>query len=339
MRQRIKFIQFFDLLIITGLFLMAGCKSQPEYYETRGTKHTSFLVKYEYHKPLDTEIDSLFHVWFSSLNAFDPNSLTSEINNNKETQVDSLFIATFQKASVIYQKSNGFFDVTLGPIIDFWGFGKAGRPENILTEEIDSILAFTGLDKVKISGSHLIKNDPRIRLNFSGLGDGAICDLIAGFLEDKGIQNFLVEIGGEVVGKGINRHGIPWKVGINKPIDDNSGKRNEIGHIVQFQERTALATSGDYRNFYVMHGKKYAHTIDPHTGYPAHSDILSATVIAPDCLTADAFATAFMSMGLKNAKSVLSQNPDLDYLFIMSDDNGNFIYECSEGMKKNLIEF
>jgi len=281
----------------------------------------------------------LFNVWFSSLNAFDPNSLTSKVNINKEVELDSLFIATFQKASEIYQKSNGFFDVTLGPIIDFWGFGKENRPENISKEKIDSILVITGLDKVQLTGSYLIKSDPRIRLNFSGLGDGAICDYIANFLEDKGIQNFMVEIGGEVVGKGINHHGSPWKVGINKPIDDNSGTRNEIGHIVQFQERTALATSGYYRNFYVMDGKKYAHTIDPHTGYPAHSDILSATVIASDCLTADAFATAFMSMGLEKAKSVLSQNPELEYLFILSDENGEFVYEYSEGMKTNLIEF
>lgn len=322
-------------IIIFLIFL--SCNTEEKYLEYNTLKHAHFQIKYKHSTSLETEFEKLIETWYKSLNVFDSTSTASLVNRNEEVKVDSLFRYTFQEAMDISDKTNGFFDITCAPLINLWGFGPE-QSDSVSDQKIDSVRRFVGYDKIKIEGNKVIKSTPEIQLNFSGLGDGAICDLLANFLDEEEIQDYLVVVGGEVVARGLNPDGLSWKIGINKPIDDPYGLSNEIGRVVHLKNRTALATSGNYRNFYIKNGIKYSHTINPKTGYPSNHNILSATVIAPDCLTADAFATAFLAMGLEASKEVQEKIPGIEYLFILSDETGNFKEIFSEGFKELLTE-
>jgi len=174
-------------------------------------------------------------------------------------------------------------------------------------------------------------------LNFSAIAKGYACDVVARLLEAEGVTDYMVEIGGEVTMKGVNQNGDCWRIGINKPEDSAEGANNELEGIIQPCKPCGIATSGDYRNFYVKDGKKYAHTIDPHTGYPAGQNILSATVMADDCMTADAYATAFMVLGVEKAIETAQTLPEIEYFFIYSDADGNRKVACSEGLRACLL--
>ena len=189
--------------------------------------------------------------------------------------------------------------------------------------------------KVKLVDGRVVKEDPRIMLSCSAVAKGYSVDVVARLLEKKGIQNYMVDIGGEIVAKGKNSRNGLWRIGINKPIDDSLSVNQEIQTILELSD-AGLATSGNYRNFYYKDGKKYAHTIDPRTGYPVQHNILSATVIAEDCMTADALATAFMVMGLKEASAFANAHPAIDAYFIYSDENGKFQTFFTDGMKKYM---
>jgi thiamine biosynthesis lipoprotein len=206
--------------------------------------------------------------------------------------------------------------------------------DSITPEIIDSLKEFVGYDKIRIdSEGNVVKSDPRLQLNTSAISKGYACDLVARLFDSYGIENYMIEIGGEIVTKGVNDKGVCWRIGVDKPIDDSTGMQHELQTILSLCDKS-LATSGNYRNFYVKDGKKYAHTIDPQTGYPSEQDILGATVIAEDCMTADAYATAFMASGLEKSKEIARKIPGLHYYFIYVKPDSTLDIAYSEGFEQ-----
>ena len=283
------------------------------------------------------EIDSLFKAVDQSLSTYVPGSIISRINRNDTGVVaDKYFIDVFRKAQEISQQTNGAFDVTVAPIVNAWGFGFTKRAR-IDSATIDSLLRFVGYQKIKLEGGAIVKTNPGMMLDFNAIAQGYTVDLLSSFLESKGINNYLVELGGEVRTKGKKNNGEDWKIGIDQPYETYTEGR-PLKAIVSLKNK-ALATSGNYRKFYVENGRKYAHIIDPHTGYPSKHNLLSATVIANDCMTADAFATAFMVMGLEKAKQFLSKDKQLGLeVFFIYDEQGTWKTYTSETLKERIEE-
>lgn len=325
-------------LLFTGILcaiLFCNCQKSGKYYTSTGSNHTYYRIKYEYSRSLDQELQNEFKKYYHSLNPFDSLSIVSFVNRNKTIEADSIFIHAFRTAMQVSAQTGGIFDITAAPLINLWGFGFS-KTDSISPAMIDSLKSFVGFRKVRLEGNQVIKDDPRILLNFSALGDGCICDQIARFLDKKGIENYLVDIGGEVMAKGLNPQGGNWSIGIVRPLDDSTGTNTEVEEIIRLSGRMGLATSGDYRNFYIKDGKKYAHTLNPVTGYPAGQNILSATVIAQDCIIADAYATVFMALGTAGTRELKKEHPELEYFIIYTDEEGHYSTEYSDGMKKYL---
>ncbi len=282
-------------------------------------------------------IDSIFKRIDLSLSTYVPSSIISRINKNDTgVIVDDYFTEVFNKSIEVSEKTKGLFDVTIAPVINAWGFGFTKKAA-IDSAIIDSLLAFIGYNMVKLEGRKLIKEKPQSMLDFNALAQGYTVDVLASYLESKGVVNYLVELGGEVKAKGKKVDDEYWKVGIDQPNEVPTEGR-PLQAIIKLKDK-ALATSGNYRKFYTENGKKYAHIIDPYTGYPAKHNLLSATVLADDCMTADAYATAFMVMGMEKSKQFLSAHKEL-YLevFFIYDENGIWKTYTSETLKEWIEE-
>ncbi len=330
MYKKIGFLASLWILVFTA------CTNQKQYFEESGSVfHTLYHIKYEAPELLTEKIDAEFQKFNLSLNPFNPNSIIAKVNRNEPVEADDWFIEVFNKATEVSNNSEGLFDITCAPLINLWGFGFS-KMDSVTPLMIDSIKQFVGYQKVKLNGRQVVKDDPRILLNCSAIAKGYASDIIARLLEREGVKNYMVEIGGEVTMKGVNQNGDCWRIGINKPEDDSTGIRNEIDEVVQLCKKGGVATSGNYRNYYVKDGKKYAHTIDPRTGYPSEQNILSATIVADDCITADAYATAFMAMGLEKTRQAAKNIPGIEYYVIYSDENGKHQIEYSKGMLQYL---
>ena len=320
------------LFLISLLFV--SCRQR--YYEERGTVfHTVYQVKYQSNIALTEKIDAELQAFNLSLNPFNPNSILSKVNRNEDVEVDQWFTDVFNKAMEVSEHSKGLFDVTVAPLINLWGFGFENH-DKISLEIIDSLMTFVGYKKVRLEGKHVIKDDHRLMLNFSAIAKGYACDVIAALLEREGVNNYMVDIGGEIVARGENARGICWRIGINEPEDDIFVLNNSFNEVVQICGKSGMATSGNYRNYYIKDGKKYAHIINPITGYPSEQNILSATIVAPDCMTADAYATAFMVMDVEDACSMAEQVPEIEYYLIYSGDDGITRIKYSNGMLSKL---
>ncbi len=269
-----------------------------------------------------------------SVSTYIPNSIISRINSNEQNVVaDKYFITCFKKAKEVWKNTDGAFDPTVYPLVNAWGFGP-GKKEKIEPKKIDSILKFVGFDLIRLRGNHIIKKDPRVKLDFNAFAQGYSVDVVSDFLSQQGIASFIVEIGGEVYAKGKKPDGTNWTVGIEKPID-NKESANDLKALVKL-ENLAIATSGNYRRFIIENGVKYAHHIDPKTGYPTKNNLLSASLFSKECISSDANATGVLVMGLEKAKLFLSNHPELQAYLIYSDDKGNYqIYETS-GLKQIL---
>ncbi|GHT41392.1 FAD:protein FMN transferase [Bacteroidia bacterium] len=293
-------------LYLALLVLLASCSTPERYYLTEGAIfHTTAHIKYLYHRDLGEEIYARLDSFDLSLNPFNPQSIIYKVNHNEPVEVDDWFITVFNKAQEISALTGGAYDITCAPLISLWGFGTdhLGEPT---VHAIDSIRAFVGYRKVRLDGRRVVKADPRVQLNASSLAKGYAVDLIAELLESQGIADYVVEIGGEVRAHGVNPKGDEWRIGISKPPDDTTGTTQEQMEVVSLHN-TSIATSGNYRNYYVRDGKKVAHTINPLTGYPAQTDLLSVSIFYPDCLTADAVATACMVIGSDSAQVLISR--------------------------------
>ena len=326
------------IILAAGLWILmfTACTKQKQYFEESGSVfHTIYHIKYEGSEILTEKIDAEFQKFNLSLNPFNPNSIISKVNRNEPVEVDDWFIEVFNRAKEVSDHSEGIFDITCAPLVNLWGFGFS-KMDSVTPQMIDSIKQFVGYQKIRLDGRKVVKDDSRILLNCSAIAKGYASDVIARLLEREGIENYMVEIGGEVTMKGVNQNGKCWRIGINKPEDDSTGVKNDIEEVVQLCKKGGVATSGNYRNYYVKDGKKYAHTIDPRTGYPSEQSILSATIVAEDCITADAYATAFMAMGLEKAREAAKNIPGIEYYVIYSDENGKQQLEYSTGMLQYL---
>lgn len=328
------------LILILGLVgvCLSGCAPEPTYYEVTGRLHTPYHIKFQYTESLEEEIDAQLDYFYHLFNAFDSTSVISRVNRSEPVEVDTLFQKVFNRAQEVAALTDGAYDITCAPLINLWGFGfKDG--DTVTAAAIDSVRAFIGYEKVHLEGNRVVKADPRVILNMSSIADGTVCDMIAAMFESKGIQNYMVEFGGEMRVKGLNPSGEAWRLGITKPTDDSTGLNQELQQIIRFPMPRGMATSGNYRNFYVKDGKKYAHTIDPIEGCPVQRDILSATIVAADGMTADACATAFMVLGSERAKRFYERMKGIDYYIICADSTGQgFKVEYSPGFRQYLLD-
>lgn len=324
-------------LLLLGTIWILTRHNRPAPYQTDSGLifGTVYKVTYQHAHNLKEEIEAELKRFDGSLSPFNDTAIITRINRNEDVIADSFFINVFHRSMEISKETNGAFDITVAPLANVWGFGfkKGTFPDYVL---IDSLLEITGYDKVELSvEGKVVKQDPRIMLSCSAVAKGYAVDVIAHLLEKKGISNFMADIGGEVVVRGRNPQDGLWRIGINEPVDDSLAVNQELQTILKITD-SGIATSGNYRNYYYKDGKKYAHTIDPRTGYPVQHNILSATVISKDCMSADAYATAFMVMGLEEAKRFADMHPDIDACFIYTDKDGKLQTFLSKGMKKYM---
>jgi FAD:protein FMN transferase len=298
------------------------------------TMGTTYHVIYfdEAGRNFKNAIDSLLVLVNKSINTYDPGSEVSRFNKSEKGVIINLpyLFPPLAKAKQIYSESEGAFDPTVMPLVNAWGFGakKSLRPT---PQQVDSIRKFTGFDQIIITEGQVSKSDPRVQLDFGGIGQGYGADVLLDFLRLKGIENFLVEIGGEGFASGKNlSKSKPWEIGI---LDPNSTMENQFFKAYASLHNRAFTTSGNYFNYREVDGKKYGHTIDPKTGYPIQHDLLSASVFADDCSTADAWATAFMVMGVKKSIEKLKKLPRIDALLIYTSTSGKIETYITPGAK------
>ncbi|MFT3737127.1 MAG: FAD:protein FMN transferase [Breznakibacter sp.] len=321
-------------LLLAMIGLLFGCASPEAYFRNEGFVFgTTYHFIYECNSDLQVQImDKIASVDWSLL-TFKDSSVISRVNKNDTSVVlDDHFVTVYNKALEVTLKTNGAFDMTVAPLVNAWGFGFTNR-DSMTQAKVDSMLEFVGMGNVKLERGKIIKADPRLMLDASAIAKGYGVDVAALFLESVGVKNYMVEIGGELRVKGHNDKGLPWSVGIDKPIDDPAAGSRELQEILRLDNQS-LATSGNYRNFYYQGNKKYAHTIDPKTGYPVQTNVLSSSVIAPDCMTADAYATAFMVLGLEKSLAIANTDPTIEAYFIYSDENGNMQEVWSTGFER-----
>ena len=326
-------------LLILTFMLACNPKAKQQEVKINGlAQGTYYAITYFDHetRDLQPEIDSFFNAFNESASTYLEASVISRFNNNDTSvRADEAFIVVFNKSQEVSAATNGSFDITTYPLSDAWGFGFTD-PMKLDNQKVDSLLQYVGYHMVKLEGDRLIKEKPETRLDFNAIAKGYSVDLIGKMLEEKGIKNYLVDVGGEVFAKGEKVDGTAWKVGIEKPTEDSDDQRT-LDAVVTLKNK-ALATSGNYRRFFMKDGIKYSHTIDPITGYPVTHRLLSASVLADDAMTADAYATAFVVMGLEKAKAFISGHPEFEAHFIYTNNKGQYESWTSPGLVKLIVK-
>ncbi len=313
------------ILIIFVFASLLSCnnnnKKTYRFYEGN-TQGTSFHITYEWNSDLSSEIDSLLLNFDKSLSNYDPNSLISKINKNETNKVDNLVSTMLETGQIVYDKTDGAFDITVAPIVNAWGFGwikheKTNLPDSIL---ITSLLKFVGMDKIRIEDSIIIKDNPETMIITNAIAQGLSVDYVSDYFFKLGLNNFLVEIGGEIFCFGKNNKGEEWRIGVDKPVE-NSNELNRENQIIINLSGKAIATSGNYRKFIANGKSKYGHSIDPRTGFPAKNELLSVSVISESCMLADAFATGLMVCGLEKALKIVENTPEIEAYFVYTEDD------------------
>ena len=329
----------FRFLLVFVFFVFFSCEQPAKYIYNEGYIYgTNYHIVYESPngKDLHEKIELELNRYNSIFSTFDSTSVISKVNNNQPVEPGDVFLTCYKRSMEIAEITNGAFDITAGPMVNAWGFGPEDRRK--MTQEIvDSLKNITGYQKIEFMDGRIVKDNPNMKLDMSAIAKGYTCDLISNFLAEKGCENFMVEIGGEVVAKGKNEKGRVWTIGISKPDEMAFFASTDLQAKVKLPEN-ALATSGNYRNFYIENGQKFAHTIDPKSGYPVQHSLLSATVLAGNCMDADAFATAFMVLGLEKSIEIASQIPELKVYFIYADGEGENQVYLSESFKEHLVQ-
>ena len=335
-------IPFLLLLIVGTVWVIKNQQDTPYQSDEGMVFGTVYKITYQHSDNLKKEIEAELKKVDYALSMFNKESVISLINQGEhdvpDTEQGKMFLEVYDLAMKVSKETNGAFDITVAPLVNAWGFGfKSG--EMPTKEQVDSIRQFVGYKKIKSTMHNaqctIDKSDPRIMLDCSAIAKGYGCDVVARYLEQQGISNYMVMIGGEVVTKGINPTRLPWRIGVTKPEDDTLGIKQENQTVLNVTDK-AMATSGNYRNFYYKGGKKYAHTIDPATGYPVQHSLLSATVLTKDCATADAYATSFMVMGMERAQQLLERHPELMAYFIYTDQKGELAVWFSPSLKDKI---
>lgn len=327
---------FLLFLILGTVWILFDAHTAP-YRPIEGKVFGTFYhIQYQSSQDLSGEILRELDLVDSTFSTFNDRSIVSRINANEPVETNKMFNHVFDLARSISQSTDGAFDITVGPLVNQWGFGKQSEADvwkNAPKQSrIDSLLQTVGYRKVKRQGNHIIKQQGATRLDFSAIAKGYACDAVAGVLTRHGVSNYMVEIGGEIRANGINKDGNVWTVGIVMPTDSDATRLEATLQM----PAVAMATSGNYRNFYYKDGKKYAHTIDPRTGRPVQHSLLSATVVAPTCAEADGYATAFMVMGLEKAVALLNSNTRLKAHLIYCDNHGNVKSWTSPALNKYM---
>lgn len=331
-------------IIFIYSFLLSACVSttQPsakKYVTDNGRVFGTFYqIKYASNgKDVKTEYLAALAAVDTALSTFNKQSTITRVNLSPDsvllTDKDSLFIKVYNKACEISTITNGAFDITVAPLVNAYGFGfdpNRSTPDSVIAE----LKNYVGWKKVSLSPSGYIKKEnPNIKLDASAIAKGFGSDAVARVLRQNGINDFMVEVGGEVICSGVNDKGKVWSIGINKPIEDSTMQHtNEIQRVVQLDGK-ALATSGNYLQYYYKNGTKYAHTIDPCSGKPVNHTLLSSSIIADDCMTADALATACMVIGVDSALSLIESLPNVEGYFIYAGNNGEYLEKHTNGFK------
>ncbi len=312
-------------IVLFPLLFLYSCNTRHErlfIYLNGFTQGTSYHITYNSPDSIDyhPHIKEIFEVIDLSMSIYNPESIISAINRGEDdVEPDDYFIEVFRRAMEISEMTRGAFDITVGPLVNAWGFGFTER-ENITPELIDSLRQLVGWEKVRLENRTIMKDQPGVILDMNAIAKGYTVDVVADFFDNEGVTDYMIEVGGEIRVKGLNRNNQLWRIGVDKPVDDPAAVSRELQEVLHLTG-AALATSGNYRRFYIEDGQRFAHTIDPSTGYPVQHNLLSATVIAPTAMDADAFATAFMVMGLEESLEFAESNPDLEAYFIY-DQNG-----------------
>ncbi|MBP5476891.1 MAG: FAD:protein FMN transferase [Paludibacteraceae bacterium] len=320
--DRRKMVTALALIALSVGLLVWNIEDKPkQFFRNEGHVFgTVYHIQYEYDRDLHDTILLCLNEVDSALSMFNPASTISRINRNEDVTTDSDFEKVFQQAQEVSELSGGAFDLTVAPLVNAWGFGFDNESERT-PEKIDSLLQTIGWQNVQLSNHRIVKSMSGIQLDASAIAKGYACDKVADRLCRLGVENLLVEIGGEVVAEGKNSQGKPWSIGITKPVDDTSGQQQELQDKLQ-STHLCLATSGNYRNFYYEGAQKRSHTIDPRTGYPVRHSLLSATVTASSCMRADALATACMVLGDSAALQLIESIPDAAcYLITAQEDS------------------
>ena len=325
------------------LFVLVICACSPSdnkilVANSGETQGTYYHIKYLSPKgeSFQFQIDSLLTEIDSSVSVYKPYSIISKLNDGEEIKTDEIFNLVYFDALHVGRNTEGFFDCTVSPLVKYWGFYNNDTNEvKVDSVAIQSIMKKVGIDKMTWEDS-TVELAEGVKLDFNAIAQGTSVDLIAMLLEEKGILNYLIEVGGELKAKGINADGNVWRVGIDKPSEEIDFQ-NRFQFILDLKDK-ALATSGNYRKFYVRDGVKYAHTINPKTGFPSQNRLLSVTVVTSDCSLADAYATAFMAMGLKKTKQIIKNlDDDIEIYIVYTDKNGDWKVYMSPEMKKRIV--
>lgn len=315
-----------------------ACQPENNYVHLTGqAQGTTFSILYEptESKPYQSEVDSIFRGVDQSMSLWLDNSLISRFNDGADSiKVDALFKEVFERSAYFNEISNGAFDPTVGPLMDAWGFARKHDLDLPSDEQIDSLKALIGFSKCHLKGEYLFKDVPGVQLDFNAIAQGFTADLMGRFLESKGVNNYLVEIGGEVLARGVNNKGRKWRVGIESPEFNSGEGMNALQAVVALSEGS-LATSGNYRKYIVKDEKVYSHTIDPSTCKPVTHSLLSVSVIAPNAMDADAFATMFMVLGEEEALKLAEKN-GLKIQCIRSE-NGELEVSYSPGFQEMIL--
>lgn len=319
MNKKSLFTLFF--VAVAVFFLCYDFPKDKEYQHRDGLVFgTVYSITYSNsnNQDLSQQITNALDAVNNSLSMFNKESVISKINNNQPVVLDSLFLTVWEKGQYVSRCTDGAFDMTVAPLVDLWGFGLKNR-EKVESVAVDSVRQYVGYELAVLTDGVISKSYPEMRIDAGAIAKGYACDVVADTLEAYGCTDFCIEIGGELVVKGVNPKGANWHIAINKPLEDSLCLNREIQDVIELTN-CGMATSGNYRNYYEMDGKKYSHTIDPRTGYPVQHSLLSATIVAPDCMTADAWATACMVGGLENAKVWVKDNPEIKGYFIYEED-------------------
>jgi FAD:protein FMN transferase len=329
-----------SFLIVVILFSIASCK-KAEFSSFNGfAQGTTYNIVYESSNTAGPDslhkiVDKILLDFDMSLSWYKDSSILSRVNRNEDVRVDTFFAAVFRKSAAISEMTNGAFDITVAPLVKAWGFGPDDH-KNFSEQKLDSLMKLIGMEKVSLVNDHVIRSVPGITLDFNAIAQGYSVDVVSRYFDGLGIKNYLIEIGGEVRARG-TKNGKLWRIGIDKPEDNNIIPGQTLQAIIRITDKS-LATSGNYRKFYVEDGIKYSHTIDPKTGYPARNRLLSATILADECATADGIATACMVMGHEKAIEFIKNNPQYSAYFVISGDDGNYQTWMCDNLKKYLTE-
>ena len=311
------------IIFILAISLLASCSEI--YRKCHGvTWNTTYNITYKSSLNLDDSIQSVMRQVDLSLSPFNPSSTISLINRGEDVAIDSLITRVFIESQRINSISDGLFDPTVSPIINLWGFGYDDSIGTPTRNQLDSVLQFVGIDQCHISNGHIIKKHSSTEFNFSSITKGYGCDLIAGMLKRNGCHDFLIEIGGEISACGTSPRNGTWRVMIDAPNLSTDTIVHERLAVIDLNSPCGMATSGNYRNYRIIDNRHIGHTMSPTTGMPINSEILSATIIAPSAMTADALATACMAMPIDKAFKMIERESRTSALFVINDSAGNW---------------